>query len=91
MHKNGIFHRDIKPENIMMKDDRIKIIDFGSCRGIYSKQPFTEYIATRWYRPPECLLSEGFYNSKMDLWAYGCLFYELLTLKTLFKGKDELD
>ena len=65
MHKTGIFHRDIKPENIMLKDDRLKLIDFGSCRGIYSKQPYTEYIATRWYRPPECLLSEGFYSSKV--------------------------
>jgi len=37
MHKMGIFHRDIKPENIMMKDDRVKLIDFGSCRGILSK------------------------------------------------------
>jgi renal tumor antigen len=37
MHKNGIFHRDIKPENIMLKNDHVKLIDFGSCRGIYSK------------------------------------------------------
>ena len=37
MHKNGIFHRDIKPENILIKDEKVKLIDFGSCRGIYSK------------------------------------------------------
>ena len=37
MHKNGIFHRDIKPENIMLKDEQVKLIDFGSCRGVYSK------------------------------------------------------
>ena len=36
MHKNGIFHRDIKPENILIKDDQIKLADFGSCRGIQS-------------------------------------------------------
>jgi Serine/threonine protein kinase len=67
MHRNGIFHRDIKPENVLVVDDTIKLADFGSCRGIYSKQPFTEYISTRWYRPPECLLTDGFYNAKMDL------------------------
>eukprot|EP00700_Malawimonas_jakobiformis_P002338 EC723902.1.p1 GENE.EC723902.1~~EC723902.1.p1 ORF type:complete len:174 (+),score=20.40 EC723902.1:116-637(+) len=50
MHRNGIFHRDIKPENILLMDDKLKLADFGSCRGIYSKQPFTEYISTRWYR-----------------------------------------
>jgi len=91
MHKNGIFHRDIKPENVLLNGDHVKLCDFGSCRAIYSKPPFTEYISTRWYRPPECLLTEGRYTHKMDLWGFGCLFYELLTLKPLFPGKDELD
>ena len=44
----GIFHRDIKPENILLVDDQLKLADFGSCRGVYSKQPYTEYISTRW-------------------------------------------
>jgi serine/threonine protein kinase len=48
MHKNGIFHRDIKPENILIVDDLAKIADLGSCRGIYTAQPFSEYISTRW-------------------------------------------
>lgn len=53
MHRRGIFHRDIKPENILVvnaQDCRqgLKLADFGSCRGIYSKQPYTEYISTRW-------------------------------------------
>ncbi len=51
--------RDIKPENILIMDDCLKLADFGSCRGIYSKQPYTEYISTRWYRAPECLLTDG--------------------------------
>ncbi|KAF4712639.1 hypothetical protein FOZ63_021753, partial [Perkinsus olseni] len=42
MHKNGIFHRDIKPENLLMVDDTLKLADLGSCRGIYSRQPYTE-------------------------------------------------
>ena len=36
MHRNGIFHRDIKPENILLTEDRVKLADFGSCRGVYS-------------------------------------------------------
>ena len=48
MHRGGVFHRDIKPENILVAGDALKLADFGSCRGIYSRQPYTEYISTRW-------------------------------------------
>lgn len=91
MHRNGIFHRDIKPENILILNDALKLADFGSCRGIYSKQPFTEYISTRWYRAPECLLTDGYYNYKMDLWGIGCVFFEIMSLYPLFPGNNELD
>lgn len=90
-HRAGIYHRDIKPENILITKDTLKVADFGSCRSVYSKQPLTEYISTRWYRPPECLLTEGRYGYKMDLWAAGCVMYELATLKPLFPGSNELD
>ena len=91
MHKNGIFHRDIKPENILLLKNKVKLADLGSCKGIYSKPPFTEYISTRWYRSPECLLTDGYYNYKMDIWGLGCVFYEILTLEPLFPGDDEID
>ena len=89
MNSNGIFHRDIKPENLLIYDDQLKIADFGSCRGIFSQQPYTEYISTRWYRAPECLLTDGFYTFKMDMWGIGCVMYEVLALSPLFPGKDE--
>ena len=91
MHRNGIFHRDIKPENILIRNDQVKLADLGSCKGIYSKPPFTEYISTRWYRSPECLLTDGYYNYKMDIWGLGCVFFEILTLVPLFSGDDEID
>ncbi|KAJ4461867.1 putative MAPK/MAK/MRK overlapping kinase [Paratrimastix pyriformis] len=91
LHRNGIFHRDIKPENILIADDVLKLADFGSCRGMYTKQPYTEYISTRWYRAPECLLTDGYYSYKMDLWGVGCVWFEIMSLFPLFPGINELD
>lgn len=91
IHRHGIFHRDIKPENLLIKDNLLKLADFGSSRSINTKPPYTEYISTRWYRPPECLLTNGFYSFKMDMWAAGCVFFEVLTNTPLFPGKSEVD
>lgn len=101
MHKNGIFHRDIKPENILVKDpfkapktaqsEQLKLADFGSCKGIYSRPPYTEYISTRWYRAPECILTDGHYGYKMDMWGVGCVMFEIISLFPLFPGKNEMD
>jgi len=91
MHKNGIFHRDIKPENILISGDVVKLADLGSCRGMYSEHPYTEYISTRWYRPPECLMTDGYYDSKMDIWGAGCVMFEILTLVPIFPGNNEMD
>ncbi len=52
--------------------------DFGSAKRINNKHPFTEYISTRWYRAPECLLTDGYYNFPMDLWSVGCCMYEVM-------------
>lgn len=96
MHSKGIFHRDIKPENILIADEYdvytgLKLADFGSCRGIYSKQPYTEYISTRWYRAPECLLTDGYYGAAMDIWGAACVIFEISALFPLFAGRDEKD
>ncbi len=55
------------------------------------KPPLSAYISTRWYRAPEVILTYGFYGPPVDIWALGCIFYELLTLKPLFPGENRTD
>jgi renal tumor antigen len=93
MHSKSLFHRDIKPENCMVNTDTLvlKLCDFGSTRGPTSSAQYTEYVSTRWYRAPECILTSGSYGPEVDEWAVGCMLYELLTTRPLFPGKHELD
>ena len=93
MHSKNLFHRDIKPENCMINENtfELKLADFGSTRQISDKSNFTEYVATRWYRAPECILTAGAYGPEVDIWAVGCVLFETLTAKPLFPGKHELD
>ena len=90
MHKYGFFHRDIKPENLLLTNETIKIADFGLAREIRTLPPYTEYVSTRYYRAPECILKSTNYNSPIDIWALGCVMAEMyLHPQPLFYGKNE--
>lgn len=90
MHKYGFFHRDLKPENLLIIGDTIKIADFGLAREIRSIPPYTEYVSTRYYRAPECILKSSNYNSPIDIWALGCIMAEMyLHPQPLFFGNNE--
>ena len=90
MHKYGYFHRDMKPENLLINDKIVKIADFGLVREIRSIPPYTEYVSTRYYRAPECILKSSNYNSPVDIWAVGCIMAEMyLHPKPLFYGQNE--
>ncbi|CAD8208340.1 unnamed protein product [Paramecium pentaurelia] len=92
MHKHGYFHRDLKPENMLLTNNGIvKIIDLGCAREIRSRPPYTDYIATRWYRAPEILLKQANYNSPVDIFALGCIMAELFLNRPLFQGNSELE
>lgn len=85
MHKHGFFHRDLKPENLLSDSKGLlKIIDFGLAREIRSRPPYTDYVATRWYRAPEILLKQPNYNSPVDIFALGCIMAELYLNRPLF-------
>jgi len=97
IHSCNVLHRDLKPGNLLVNADcELKICDFGLARG-YDDSPeanagfMTEYVATRWYRAPEIMLSFIHYTKAIDMWSVGCIFAELLGGKPLFKGRDYVD
>ena len=90
MHKYGFFHRDMKPENLLLTRNKLKIADFGLAREIRSVPPYTEYVSTRYYRAPECILKSTNYNSPIDIWALGCIMAEMYTHpQPIFCGSNE--
>ena len=105
MHSKQYFHRDLKPENILLilnnynfnntvpGELKVKIADFGTAKEIPINNilPMTDYVCTRWYRPPECILRADNYDEKMDVWAIGCVMAELYNLGAIFPGENEFD
>lgn len=86
-------HRDLKPANILLtgpKNDIVKIADFGLARAFSIPiKPYTKDVVTLWYRAPELLLKIDEYATPIDIWAAGCIFAELATKDSLFKGRNE--
>lgn len=71
----------------------LKICDFGLARANLSELKsltgvMTDYVATRWYRAPELLLSWKQYTAAVDIWSVGCIFAELLRRKPFLPGGD---
>jgi cyclin-dependent kinase-like len=93
LHDMNIVHRDIKPENLLVDaDNKLKLCDFGFARTIKNtKEKLTDYVATRWYRAPELLITTGYYGPEVDYWAIGCIMGELVDGDPLFPGDNEID
>ena len=86
MHAVGICHWDLKPENILLKDGEVKICDVGSSKIIdtSAKKMNTPYIVSRYYRAPELIMACNNYDFSIDIWATGCIIFELITNIILF-------
>ncbi|KAL1130798.1 hypothetical protein AAG570_012039 [Ranatra chinensis] len=84
-----VLHRDIKPANIFL-DHRgnIKLGDFGLARVLQGDNEYSQtIIGTPYYMSPEVVKGTK-YNRKSDIWALGCLIYELCALVQPFSGSD---
>lgn len=93
-HAQGIIHRDIKPENILLSGGHAVIADFGIARAIdlAGVQALTNTgmggPGTPAYMSPEQLLGDTPLDGRSDIYSLGCVFFEMLTGKPPFVGKE---
>uniref|UniRef100_A0A8C6PMC6 3-phosphoinositide-dependent protein kinase 1 n=1 Tax=Nothobranchius furzeri TaxID=105023 RepID=A0A8C6PMC6_NOTFU len=92
LHKKGIIHRDLKPENILLNEEmHIQITDFGTAKQLSSdsKQArANSFVGTAQYVSPE-LLTEKSACKSSDLWALGCIIYQLVAGLPPFRAGNE--
>src|SRR5215469_15011921 len=106
-HANGIIHRDLKPSNVKVTPQgRVKVLDFGLAKALWgpernqglspagtangSQSLPGHIVGTPGYMSPE-QASGGEVDERTDVWAFGCLLYELLTGQRAFSGKSTED
>jgi eukaryotic-like serine/threonine-protein kinase len=106
-HERGIVHRDLKPANIkVITDDTVKILDFGLAKALegdtasidISTSPTISRMATQGgvllgtaaYMSPEQAKGKSV-DRPADIWAFGCVLYEMLTGKMAFRGESATD
>jgi len=100
MHFLGVSHRDLKPENVLLKSRDatknnlsmiLKIADMGGAKVLDTshKRMNTPYMVSRFYRAPELILGSNLYDCSIDMWAAGCILFEMMTRTPLFPGDQE--
>src|SRR6202790_4885097 len=106
-HEKGIIHRDLKPANVKVTpEDKVKVLDFGLAKAFaddsatedLSNSPTLSMAATMQgvilgtaaYMSPEQARGKAV-DKRTDIWAFGCVLYELLTGRQAFHGEDVTD
>ncbi|TDL22557.1 kinase-like protein [Rickenella mellea] len=90
IHSKGIIHRDLKPENLLLGDNMwLKITDFGTGKILEADSDrATTFVGTAQYISPELLISRCTHRSS-DLWAVGCIIYQMIAGRFAFNGMTE--
>ena len=106
-HEHGVIHRDLKPANIKMRDDgTVKVLDFGLAKQSAPEPPAPAshspavmspvvtamgvVLGTAAYMSPEQVKGRAA-DKRSDVWAFGCVLYEMLTAQRAFAGDDVSD
>lgn len=100
-HSRGIVHRDIKPGNVMMhvatdkdmqKTRSVKIVDWGLADFYTPSKKFNCRVASRYFKGPELLLNNHYYDYSLDIWSLGCMFAGMVFAREpFFRGADNDD
>ncbi|CAI7605856.1 hypothetical protein PCG10_002029 [Penicillium crustosum] len=85
-----ILHRDLKPENIFLgSDNTVKLGDFGLSKQMQSHDFASTYVGTPFYMSPEICAAEK-YTLRSDIWAVGCIMYELCQKEPPFNARTHI-
>ena len=90
-HRHGVVHRDVKPENILLSDGQALVADFGIARAVGGEGSLTQTgmtVGTPAYMSPEQASGERGIDGRADIYALGCVLYELLAGEPPFTGPN---
>lgn len=93
-HQLDVIHRDLKPANLFLSQDgRVKVGDFGLARDLNKTRLTLEgqTVGTCRYMPPEQITGQAQLTGALDLYALGCILYEMLVGRTPFDGRTIID
>lgn len=94
LHDQDLSHGDLKTQNILVKNNLLYLSDLSCVHVSHWKDIFSSPRCTVWYRDPILFENNRNINTdifKADIWSLGCVIYELITHKVLFKMEREAD